>query len=43
VLYVEILKDDAKEQYRNDVMVWAALAPHAKKDTKPPDLPAILK
>ncbi len=40
--YVEILKADALQQYRSDVLIWATLAPHQKKASQPPMLPAIL-
>lgn len=40
--YVEILKDDARHQYRTDVLIWATLAPHQKKASQPPALPPIL-
>jgi hypothetical protein len=41
--YIDRLKDEALKRYQFDVSVWAALAPHKKKQTQPPDVPAILR
>ncbi len=41
--YVEVVKFDALQQYRSDVLSWAVLAPHQKKPGKPPSLPSILQ
>jgi hypothetical protein len=40
--YVERLKRAALEEYRHATLVWAQLAPHTKKERKPPRLPSIL-
>lgn len=36
-------KTAAVEQYRYEMVLWALLAPHAKKGTKQPELPRILR
>lgn len=41
--YLEALRDAARENYNRDVLVWAALAPHQKRASKPPDLPKVLR
>jgi hypothetical protein len=41
--YVQVMKAAAAVQYRHDVAVWASLAPHAKKQSKPPRVPLILR
>jgi len=41
--FLEILKDNARAQYRADVLVWAVLAPYSKRGSKPPAIPSILK
>lgn len=43
--YVEILKSDAREQFRQEMTVWSTLGPHQAKNGKlppPPAIPAIL-
>lgn len=40
---VNLLRKQALDAYRNEYIVWALLAPHAKKQPKPPELPKILK
>jgi len=37
------LKDRAREDYKHAVLVWAVLAPYAKKGAKPPKIPRILR
>lgn len=37
------LQDRARENYELELLVWAILAPHQKRQSKPPDLPAVLK
>ena len=37
------LRKQALDAYRHEYIVWALLAPHAKKQPKPPELPPILK
>ena len=41
--YVARLQKQAWESYRFESLIWAVLAPHAKKKTDPPKLPQILK
>lgn len=41
--FSEMMKDQAREQYRADLLVWAVLAPWQKRASKPPALPSILK
>jgi hypothetical protein len=41
--YVSQLQKQAWRLYRFDSLIWAVLAPHAKKRTDPPKLPQILK
>jgi len=41
--YVARLKEEALKAFRFELLMWAALAPHAKKKTDPPKLPAVLK
>jgi hypothetical protein len=43
IAYRAKMKESAAEQYRHDMLVWAATAPHSKKKIKQPDVPAILK
>jgi hypothetical protein len=40
--YVERIKASARAQYDQAMLIWAALAPHAK-NSRQPDLPPILK
>jgi len=41
--YVHMMKREATIEYRHQVMLWAALAPHGKDKRKPPRLPKILR
>ena len=41
--YLALLKEQARKAYQFDVLVWAALAPHQKRRSKPPDIPVILR
>lgn len=41
--YLDQVRRDAVEEHRNALVVWASLAPHLKKKTPPPAIPAILK
>lgn len=41
--YIDILKRQALERYQADMQVWATLAPHQEKQSKPPRPPKILK
>ena len=41
--YVARLKDEAIKAFRFESLMWAILAPHAKKKSDPPKLPTILK
>ena len=40
--YLERIRASARAQYDQAMLIWAALAPHAK-NARQPDLPAILK
>lgn len=40
---VEVIKARAQHAYEIDLQVWAAVAPYAKKQIKPPAVPALLK
>jgi hypothetical protein len=41
--YVAILRAEALKAYRFETLLWAMLAPHAKKKTSPPKIPDLLK
>lgn len=41
--FVERARETARQEYRSEVLVWAVTAPHMRKKTKPPDVPAILR
>jgi len=41
--YLARLKEQAQRNYEIETLVWAALAPHQKRQTKPPRLPDILR
>jgi hypothetical protein len=41
--YAERLKELAQARHDVAMQVWASIAPYAKKETGPPDVPAILK
>lgn len=41
--YIERMKDAALRSYTTDLLVWSSLAPHMRKKTDPPAVPAILK
>jgi hypothetical protein len=41
--YIAVLKQQALERYQADLQVWATLAPHQEKASKPPEPPKILK
>jgi len=41
--YVTRLKEEAIKGFRFESLMWAILAPYAKKKSDPPKLPAILK
>jgi len=41
--YEEHLKERAREDYKDAVLVFAVLAPHLKKGAKPPKIPRILR
>ncbi len=40
--YVARLKEAALQVFRFESLMWAVLAPHAKKKSNPPKVPAIL-
>lgn len=37
------IQQKAFEAHRHEQLMWALLAPHSKKQQKPPELPPILK
>lgn len=41
--FLERVQERARQNYQTELLVWAALAPHQKRQSKPPDLPAVLK
>ena len=41
--YVARIRGEALTAYKFESLMWAILAPYAKKKTDPPKLPAILK
>ncbi len=41
--YLARLRKEAMENYRTELLVWAILAPYAKRKTDPPRAPDILK
>jgi len=41
--YIARLRETALRNYQTELLVWAILAPYQKRQSKPPDLPAILK
>jgi hypothetical protein len=41
--YVERMRAAALRSYETEVLVWATLAPHQKRASKPPALPRILR
>jgi hypothetical protein len=41
--YLEVLRESARRNYEQEVLVWAALAPHQRRKTDPPSLPRILR
>lgn len=41
--YVYLMKERARRAYETDLMVWAMLAPHQKKQMQPPRVPEILR
>lgn len=41
--YLEAMRDAALANYNRDVLVWATLAPHQRRQTKPPDVPRVLR
>lgn len=41
--YLALLKEQARKAYQFDVLVWAALAPYQKRQSRPPDIPVILR
>ena len=43
VALVARMKREAIESYRFEMLLWSAIAPHAKKPQDPPQLPEILK
>ena len=43
IAYRARMMDVAREQYRHDLAVWAAIAPHSSKKSDPPKPPPILR
>ena len=41
--YVDVLKKQAREEYKIAVLAWAPQAPYMKEDSRPPSLPKILR
>ena len=41
--YVARLKEEALKAFRFESLMWAVLAPHARRKSDPPKIPAILK
>lgn len=41
--FIERLRQEAREQYRAELLVWAVLAPYQKRPGSPPSIPSILK
>lgn len=41
--YLDRQKEIARESYHTELLIWAALAPYRKRQTRAPDLPKILK
>jgi hypothetical protein len=41
--FIERLRDQARRNYEVEMLIWATLAPHQKRQQKPPDVPALLR
>jgi hypothetical protein len=41
--FIDRLRDQARRNYEVELIVWAVLAPHQKRQSKAPDLPEILR
>jgi hypothetical protein len=41
--FVNYLQESARENYANELQVWATIAPHKKRPGKPPEPPKILR
>lgn len=41
--YIHKLQVDAEHAYEMQLLTWAVLAPYQKRQSKPPDVPKILK
>lgn len=41
--YLARLRETARRDYQAELLVWAVLAPYQKRQSKPPELPAVLK
>lgn len=41
--FLSKLQDRARANYELELLVWAILAPYQKRQSRPPDVPAILK
>jgi hypothetical protein len=43
ISYRAKMMQSARDAYRHDLSVWAAIAPHSSKKSDPPQPPAILR
>jgi hypothetical protein len=43
LVFVERMRENARQNFQTELLVWAMLAPHQKRQTKPPDVPKILR
>jgi hypothetical protein len=41
--YIERMRNAALRAYETELLVWSSLAPHQRRKTDPPAIPAILK
>lgn len=41
--FIERMRDQMRRNYEVELLVWAVLAPHQKRQSKPPDVPALLR
>lgn len=41
--YIEELRESARWSYQLELLVWSVLAPHQRRQTKPPDVPRVLR
>jgi hypothetical protein len=43
IAFVHRIREQARVQYRHDLLVWASTAPHSAKKIEPPKPPRLLK